>query len=231
MEDNQFFKLIWRFNSLIFMIGGILAIVILLFAGYRIIQETMGERSTQNIVNVQQDKSVREQWALGHLAKIPGSPYLMIPLNSDQHYAQSYYNKSASSVRNYLFINGHTNAQHWLFETNRYLISDVDLLSEKPYGAEDREIRAILYKIVKDDSNGDNRLTEQDLQTIGLSLPDGKGYQEILKSIDFFIGHQILDKQRLLILFQRQGVGFSVNVDLTSLTMTQETQLPDMNFK
>lgn len=226
MEDNRFFKVVWRFNSLIFLMGGILAIVILLFASYRIFQEVREERSTQNIVNVQQNEDVEEQWALGHLAEIPGHPYLMIPLNYDQHYTQSYYNKSASSVRNYLFINSQTNEQHWLFDTNQYLISDLDLLSEKSYGTEDRKIRAILYKMVKNDTNGDNRLTEGDLQTIGLSLPNGEGYQEILKAIDFFIGHKVLDKQRLLMFFQRQGVGFSVNVDLTTLTITQETQLP-----
>ena len=85
----------------------------------------------------------------------------MIPLNSDQSYAQSYYSKSSSSARNYLFINSKDNEKHWLFGTNKYLVSDVALLSEKDYDSDSSKVRVILYRIVKNDTNGDKRLTEQ----------------------------------------------------------------------
>lgn len=229
MEESKFFRFVWRFNGLIFMIAGVLAIGVLAFAGYKIIKDVTRERNTRNIVNVQEGNNVKEKWQLGYMSNIQGSRYVMIPLNSDQSYAQSYYSKSSSSARNYLFINSQNNEKHWLFKTNHYLIADTDLLSEKEYGSDEREVRAILYKIVKSDTNNDKRLTNDDLQTVGLSFPSGKGYKEILKGIDLFIGHRLIDKDTLLIVFQRKGVGFSANVNLSAFTISNETELPKVS--
>jgi len=178
---------------------------------------------------VQEENNVKEKWQLGYMSNIQGSPYVMIPLNSDQSYAQSYYSKSSSSARNYLFINSQNNEKHWLFGTNQYLITDTALLSEKEYGSDEREVQAILYKIVKSDTNSDNRLTNDDLQAVGLSLPSGKGYKEILEGIDLFIGQRLIDKDTLLIVFQREGIGFSANVDLSGFTISNETELPKVS--
>ncbi|PIU67745.1 MAG: hypothetical protein COS84_03740 [Armatimonadetes bacterium CG07_land_8_20_14_0_80_40_9] len=153
----------------------------------------------------------------------------MIPLNSDQSYAQSYYSKSSSSARNYLFINSKDNEKHWLFGTNKYLVSDVALLSEKDYDSDSSKVRVILYRIVKNDTNGDKRLTDDDLLTVGLSLPSGKGYKEILDGIDVFVGQRLISKDILLIVFQRKGVGFSANVNLLGFTISNETELPKVS--
>ncbi len=87
------------------LVAGVLAIGVLCFAGYGIFRETTRERQVRNIVNVADESDVDEKWRLGYMKGIDGSPYLMIPLHSDQSYAQSYYSKSSYSTRNYLFIN------------------------------------------------------------------------------------------------------------------------------
>ncbi len=56
----------------------------------------------------------------------------------------------------------------------------MDLLSVGKVQSDKDEVRAILYRIVKADTNGDERLPHEDMQSIGLSSPDGKGYKEIL---------------------------------------------------
>ena len=168
------------------MIAGMLSIIVLAFAGYGIIRDVTRERNTHNTVNVQDENDIKEKWQLGYMSNIQGSPYVMIPLNSEQSYAQSYSSKSSSSTRNYLFINSLNNEKHWLFGNNDYLIAETDLLSEKEYDSDKREIRAIIYKIVKSDTHDDKSLTNDDLQTVGLSLPSGRGYKEILDKIDFF---------------------------------------------
>ena len=227
MEESKFFRFVWRFNGLILMVAGVLSICVLVFAGYNIIKKGVNRGKTnRNIVNVQEKNSVDEKWKLGYMSSIQGSPYVMIPLNSDKSYAQSYYSKSSTSVRNYLFINSQNNEKHWLFGTNQYLIADTDLLSEKKYRADERKVRAILYKIAKRDTNSDQRLTNNDLQTVALSLPSGKGYKEILDGIDLFVGQRLIDKDTLLIVFQREGIGFSANVDLSGFIVSNETELP-----
>lgn len=206
-----------------------LSIIVLAFAGYGIIRDVTRERNTHNTVNVQDENDIKEKWQLGYMSNIQGSPYVMIPLNSEQSYAQSYSSKSSSSTRNYLFINSLNNEKHWLFGNNDYLIAETDLLSEKEYDSDKREIRAIIYKIVKSDTHDDKSLTNDDLQTVGLSLPSGRGYKEILDKIDFFIGHRLIDKETLLIVFQRKGVGFSANVNLSDFTISDETEWPKVS--
>lgn len=226
MEENKFFRYVWRFNGLILMIAGVLGIGVLAFAGYQIFAEIARERDVRTIVNVQEENDIKEKWQLGYMSKIQGSPYVMIPLNSDQRYAQSYYSKSSSSTRNYLFINSKNNDKHWLFNTNQYLVVDSEFLSENEYNSDEREIRAILYKMVKSDTDNDKRLTSKDLLTIGMSLPNGKEYKEILEGIDVFVGQRLLDPNTLLIVFQKDGVGYSANVNLPGFVVTDETELP-----
>jgi len=229
MEENRFFKYIWRFNAIVLLIAGLLAIGVLAFGGYKIYSETTRERNTRNIVNIQEGTEVEEKWQLGYLSKIQGTPYVMIPLNSDQSYAQSYYSKSSSSARNYLFINSQDNEKHWLFNTNKYLVADSEFLTEHDYGAEDRKIRAILYKVVKSDTDKDKRLTSKDIKSIGISMPNGKGYKEILQGVDVFVGHRLLDENTLLIVYQKKGVGYSANVSLSGFSLSNEEELPNVS--
>lgn len=57
-------------------------------------------------------------------------------------------------------------------------------------------------------------------------MPNGKGYTEILRDIDLFIGRRLIDKDTLLIVFQRKGVGYSANVNLDDFIISDEAELP-----
>lgn len=226
MEENKFFRFVWRFDGVLFMIAGVLLIGVLAIAGYKIARDVTRERNTCNIVNVQEGVDLEENWLLGRMMDIQDSPWAMIPLNSDQSYAQSYYSKSSSSARNYLFVNSRTNEKHWLFKTNQYLIAHAIFLPKTGYGPREKPVRVILYQIVKSDTNGDERLTDEDLKTIALSSPDGRDYKEILDGIDMVVGHKLVDENNLFIVFQKNGVGFSANVSLADFKIGHETELP-----
>ena len=229
MEESKFFRYVWRVNGLILLVAGILATGVLAFAGYQMYSKATHDRSTRNIVNIQEGSEIEEEWRLGYMSEIQGTPYIMVPLNSDQSYAQSYYSKSTSSARNYLFINSKNNEQHWLFDDNKYLIANTDMLSEYEYGREERNIRAILYQIVKQDTDKDNRLTSNDLKTISISHPNGGGYKELIEGVDVFVGHRTVDENTLLMVYQKQGVGFSATVSLSNLAISSEQELSKVN--
>ncbi|PIU67744.1 MAG: hypothetical protein COS84_03735 [Armatimonadetes bacterium CG07_land_8_20_14_0_80_40_9] len=74
MDESKFFRFVWRFNGLILMVAGVLAIGVLAFAGYKIIGDVTRERSTHNIVNVQEDNNVKDKWRLGYMSHIQSSP-------------------------------------------------------------------------------------------------------------------------------------------------------------
>jgi hypothetical protein len=113
-----------------------------------------------------------------------------------------------------------------LYNTNEYLIINKELLSDKEYNEKEPQIRAILYIVIQKDMNGDNRLTNDDKTVVGLSKPSGDGYKEILSGVEVFVGHKLLDKGTMLIIYQKRGVGYSAHVALADFSISNESELP-----
>lgn len=227
MEENRFFKFVWRFNGLALMIAGILAIGLLLVAGFIMIKEMSRNDIPTNIINVQQETNSTEILELGHLRSIQGSSCVVVSLTSEpkgqsKSFGSSY---SSSSVKNYLFINNKNNTQSWLFKDNKFLIHSMSFLPEDEYNKNDQDVEAILYRIVKDDSNNDKSLSRRDLQTIALSLPDGTKYREVIDGIDNFIGQKLIEKDILLIMYQKKGIGFFTKINIKTLSVSKEVEL------
>ncbi len=230
MEDNKFFKLVWRFNGLVISVAGLLAIGLLAFGTYKLVQEITRERTVMNLVNVEEESKEKHEWRLGHMSSVRGTPYVFVPLRSDQNIDRSYYSKSSSSSRNLLFMNTDTNSKKWLFDHSNYLIVSDELLTHGDYNDKDKPILAILYKLVKVDTNSDKFLSSSDKKTIALSNPDGGNYTEVLTDIDVFIGSQLTESNSLLVIYQRGGIGYSATIELSNFELANETELPKVGL-
>ena len=229
MEDNKFFKLVWRFNGLLISVAGILAIGVLLFAMYQIFKDVTRERNTQNIVNIEKSGEVKENWRLGHVTNLSSHKTLMIPLNSDQSFDRGYFSKSSNSTRNYLFINTETNTEQWLFDHTNYLIEDTNQLRIGDYDSK-KPVLAILYNLVKLDTNNDNQLTPSDLTTISMSKPNGSDYKEILTDVEQVIGNTLLSETELFIIYQLNGKSLSSIINLTNFELSNTKELPKVGL-
>lgn len=216
MDENRFFKLVWRFNGLILMIAGLLSIILLIFAGYMFIKEKTKNKDVSNVINI--EKNIEKKFQLGYITNIYGASSVMVSLNSEQNYPQAYFSKSTSSICNYLFINTKDNTQHWLFDNNKSFILNTNSLPAYNYDEDKVSAKAIMYTVIKQDTNKDNKLTANDLKTIALSLPNGTGYKEIVDNIDKFIGQSPIDDNNTLIIYQKKGVDFSAIVNLSNFT-------------
>ncbi len=229
MEDNKFFRFVWRFNAIVIMASGLLAIAVLAFAAIEIVTSTTRERQGINIVNVNEDSSSSQDWELGNLRQVDGTSYLMVPLYSDQSYTQSYYSKSTRSTRNYLFLDSETGKSKWLFANNDYLIASDRFISETNDIAnnrvESKPVIAVLYHLIKQDINGDGRLTNDDSMTIAFTHPNGNDYHEVLSGVDRFLGYKVLNANSLLILYQRDGIAYSANVSLDNFALSNEKEI------
>ncbi|WP_016954921.1 hypothetical protein [Catenovulum agarivorans] len=229
MEDNKFFKLVWRFNCLVISVAGILAIGVLLFVMLQIFTETTRERNRQNIVNIDENEEVKENWRLGQVTNLLSHKTLMISLNSDQSFNRGYFSKSSNSTRNYLFINTETNSEQWLFDHTNYLIESTNHLRLGDYNSKE-VVLAILYNLVKLDSNSDNRLTPSDLTTIAISKPNGSGYKEILTDVEQVIGNTLLSETELFIIYQLNGKSLSSIINLTNFELSNTKELPKVSL-
>ena len=229
MQENKFFRLVWRFNGLVISVVGILAIGVLLFVAYKLFQDVTRERTTQDIVNIEKNAKIEENWRLGQFSKIKNENILMIPLYSDQSYDRAYFSKSSNSTRNYLFVNTSTSEQKWLFSHTDYLIERTDKLRLGDYDSQE-DIAAILYQLVKLDSNNDNRLSPNDLTTIAITKPDGSEYKELIKEVELIVDYSLLNEKELFMVYQKDGAFYSVTLNLENYKLTNKTQLPKVGL-
>ena len=220
MEENKFFKLIWRFNGLVISVAGVLAIGVLLFAAYKLFQDVTRERTTRSIVNIEENSEIKENWRLGQFSEINDNKILMIPLHSDQSFDRAYFSKSSNSTRNYLFINTETSQEKWLFDHTNYLIERSDKLRRGDYNSKE-PIIVILYQLVKLDSDHDNRLSSADLTTIAITNPDGSGYKELIKEVELVVDHTLLNEKELFLIYQKSGVSYSAILNLENMELTK----------
>lgn len=226
MEENKVFKNIWRFNAIVIMLVGVVGFALSLFACIMIYKDMTRDRSVRNVVNIEDTTERKDVWLLGNITNIKGSGFIMIPLHSEQNYAMGSYSKSASSTRNYLFINTENDDKHWLFGTNDYLITQISQLPYTRYDEQGSDAKAILYYVVKSDTNNDKVLNSSDSLTVAISKPNGKNYVELLKDIDFVNGYETISDSTAILVFQRNNVGYSAYIDLDELTISEEEKLP-----
>ncbi|WP_333607229.1 hypothetical protein [Arsukibacterium sp.] len=230
MEESKFFKWVWRFNGVVIALASALAVILMVYFSYKIYSDITRVRTTGNVVNIEQSTPVQQNWRLGHMSEVKGSTYVVIPLNSEQSYDRSYFSKSASSIRNYLFIDTQSEHKAWLFEHNKFLITSRVTISAGQYASSDKPVLAYLYEVVKSDTNRDGHLTNADLNTVALSKPDGSGYTEVLTDIDALLGNTLTQHNTILIIFQRSGTGYTATIDLDSFAVIHESALPKVGL-
>lgn len=229
MEENRFFKLVWRFNGLVISVAGVLSVCVLLFVVFKLFQDATRERTTKNIVNIEENAAVKESWSLGQFSESNDHKILMIPLHSDQSFDRGYFSKSSNSTRNYLFINTETFEQKWLFDHTNYLIERSDRLRKGDYNSKEPTI-AILYQLVKLDSDHNNRLSAGDLTTIAITTPDGSGYKELITEVELVVDYTLLNEKELFLIYQKSSISYSAIVNLQSMAVTNTGQLPKVGL-
>lgn len=234
MEENKAFKLIWRFNAVLILLAGIGALCLVLILSYTIYKDKTRDRSVSNIVDIEEKADATNEWMLGKLSNISGSKSSWIALSSDQTFRSGSTRKYSNSVRNYLFINRASNDKYWLLTHNQFLFIDTQLIRPQANTLEyiDKKslapTEAILYSLVKSDTNGDDKLTPKDRMTIAISKNDGTGLTELLQNIDYLNGYTIIKQNKIMIVYQQDNIAYSAIINLSSFTLSNQEILPSV---
>ncbi|MGK7924744.1 MAG: hypothetical protein AB4290_05720 [Spirulina sp.] len=228
MDNNKIFRLIWRFNAIVIMGAGLLAIAVLGFAVISILLDVTRPQQRSNIVNIDRESEIEENLRFGEFREISGTPYLTLSLNSHQSYDRGFssFDKETKSTRNILFFHSETEEKHWLLDRNDSLIVSDRLLREPTPANEPSRVLAIMYSVVKEDTDGNKRLSPRDLQTIAFSQPNGLEYRELLTDIERILGYKLVDRDTLVIVYQQAGSAYSAKISLNNFTLTNPTKLP-----
>ena len=234
MEENKFFRLVWRINSLIILGGSSL---IALFIAYNVIKYFLRPSHQPEPVvveNLAEDPENKEKWVIGSPIYIEGNDYLLLPLISESDevkikstskFSRVSYNKYyGNSSKNILFLNKKTNESFWLFENTSRLILDTTLF---PNNYRDKETtKAIFYNVVSKDTNNDKKLNYQDDLSLYMSNPEGGDYQLVLDVYDKIISRTSVEDNQMVIVFQKNGKAFSRLIQLSPYKIISNVELP-----
>ncbi|MDC5851696.1 hypothetical protein OPW32_21125 [Vibrio europaeus] len=230
MEQNKLFRLIWRFNGIIILVAGVLAIGILLLVTKELYQDATRERSVGNMVNVADNPESKQTLTLGSIVSIKEPNTLMVPLYSDQSFDHSYYSKSTYATRNYLFIESQPGTQRWLFEHNDYLIERAEILRLNENEANQPSV-GILYQVIKSDTDENDRISSSDLSTIAITKPDGTHYHEVINDVERLVDHHLISDDELLVIYQKAGLSYSAVIKLNSGKVLDNSHIPTLSKK
>lgn len=222
MNNEKFFTTIWKINAFILLILGIFGIVSMLIIGYIFIKEATSSKTITKVINTKNE--LKHKLGFSHVINLPNTPYAMLPLEDRQDYNYSYYTKSAiDSVRNYIFIDTQTGFNNWLLPTNKYLILNFYLIDEK-------NPKAIVYEVIKKDTNKDSFLTKKDKKILAISSPDGGDFKELIDGVDRYLGKKFLD-EKLILFYEKESEGYSLHVNLAEFTAIKEINLAKIKDK
>ncbi len=204
---SKLFRTIGRINSMLFLLGGLLAIGILGFALYQILKDHMRGIQTTNVVNTEPGDNSKVQLELGTFEQLPGTRYLWAPVVSTQNYRVSSYDKETTAIRNYLFVNAADKSSRWLLPNNHHLFLKADPLRYKRDNSSQEMADWVQYEVITADTNQDGQLTREDQKTIALSRVTGENYKELIPNVSQVLGSTLQDKDTLLFFYTEQEEG------------------------
>ena len=232
MESEKVFRS-KRFSYLLWIAGGLFGVAIVGLIGYQAYRAITRTRNVQNVVNVEPDARIDIKWEIGRFEAISGTDYLMAGALSKQTYEASYYEKDASAVRNYLFVNTADKSARWLVDHGKNLFINAEKLgspeSDRSTASEPLRkdpVRFVKYEFIPSDTNADGRLTALDRRSLGVSGASGEGFVEVIKDIEEILGHDYRGGDQMTFLYRTSAGAFISEVDLPSRSVTSTRELP-----
>jgi hypothetical protein len=213
VNDNRFFKTVWRINALLVMCA------LVLFIGKSIYDEFQ-RRSRQTdyyaynnasyATNEKGDIIIKDKWAYGSPSEVTGVSVFVFPLFlvGDPNKSESAY-----QIRNLAFVDNSLGYSKWLLPDNQKIILSYEFVESK-----DRDtVLAILYEIL--DKGADKA-------SIYLSQPNGETFTLIIANVDRRMGQATIVGNYVIVFYIKEGTAYSTRIDLSSFSVVDNIALP-----
>ena len=189
------------------------------------------------ITSVADDPKGVEKWVLQD-TYLQSNKSLILALVSEHkeidkrgsYLAKAVYIDPSKRAKNILFINTQNNNSSWLFKGNNQLITEFSLVSTRPRyipipTTKEHEGKALYYKVINSDTNGDGKITALDSPNLAVSDILGKNYKVLVKNISRIVSIKEMDNS-LLFVYQKAGIGYSMQVSLDGFEIISNNMLP-----
>lgn len=186
MDDNRFFKTVWRINAMVLaliLISGTAILVWQLF-----LNGIFKDQQVFETVNIDQtDSTIVETREISVVERVKGHDLFRVSLDSEQQYRHRSASKGTRrNTVNTGFYDPTTGQTVWLFPTPEQLITDVETLylkSEKQGHDDNAVAQMYLVTFVDQDSSNDQRLSNSDEKSVLAVKPNGKDGKIILSGL------------------------------------------------
>ncbi len=230
MEKNRFFIWTTRVNSVLFLL---LLMLLIGFVIYGIFEsKKWGQRNTVEVIDEKFVDDKIEDLRLSMITKVCGKDVQYVKLISAPKSKGFSSGGYGDITRNLVFFVGDEMNSHWLFDTNKYLINQIVQLRKKGDDCKAKETMSIYYEVVKNDTNGNGDLDDNDAITIALTSPDGLNYTEIDSGLSSVIDHSIdNDATELTILVQNGSAILMKKFSLVNNKQISEKEITRISKK
>ncbi|HEA18525.1 MAG TPA: hypothetical protein ENH88_19180 [Pseudoalteromonas prydzensis] len=235
MNSDKFFKWVWNLNGIILLVGVLIATALI---SVQLVTTVFNDNDVEPpALNLADDKNEEEKWRLGYPRRVGETDFYYIELESEKLTVEASIQAEAevramfsskykpTRSKNVMFINGKTNYANWLFDTTDQLITDISPLYLSEFDSQSKAA-GIAYHVIKNDTNNDGLLSNEDKSTFALSKIDGSGYSEVLTGYDRILEYAVNEQGDLFMLFIDNADVFSMLVDLTTFKVIDKRQLP-----
>lgn len=203
------------------------------------------DRKSDNSANTAAANSEQGKLDLGPFQELQGTEYVISAIGSSAPRQESSSSGDSRYTRNFLFVNVVDKSSHLLFPANDWLILSAENLTEKAEAkpvtppaknvtppAEDKAreksenpVKWICYRVVKEDTDKDKRLSANDIMTLALSDASGLDYKELITDVTAVL-HETRRGDSLIFIYTANGKNHiaEINLPTKQLTSTKELQ-------
>lgn len=228
MENNKFFLIVNRINSMLILlvvIAALISIIVLNVAG-----NSWGNRNTVQVHDGNSKEAI--DLRLGSLEEMAGHDIQTVNLLSDgvtKGFSSGY---GSFEIRNVLFLSGEELKAEWLYETNSFFINCFcKLQKSNEYNGKD-PVLAIYVSVVKKDTNHDGELSSKDGITLSLAKPDGSDYKELDNGISKILDSAVSDQGESVTFLLHIGSSIvAKKYSLSTFDLVSEREISEISKK
>jgi hypothetical protein len=217
MKVNKLFRYIWRFNAVVILVIGILALTCAIGA-FVIFVRNWSERPRYGfLVEDPNQSSAEKVLRLGYFYRVEGTPYVRAELASDREPSPLESSGGWRQVRNHLFYNMETRQSHWLFPTHGQVVADtreiVENMSVPPSGS----VRALVYLVADNGTEKDPPRSPKEPSALAVSDPTGIRYVVLAQDVTHIISIELLNQDTAVIFYTSADTVHAIELSVPDL--------------
>jgi hypothetical protein len=224
MDENKWFKLLWRVNAVLVLLVLVAVICSVTYSTVRgRFREPYYGRSNIAQVGIGLSADAVLEGRYGDPRKLPGASRFIVPLN------RIYRKSDPSGYRgrflvNLLFVDTDLGVKRWLLPDNEKHISRYHVLT---HGRdESKQTLAILYEIVEESDVVDEETGAPVMRpSLYVSRPDGTGLARVIKCVDRCVHRAVADENHLVIFYVKENMGHAARISLSDFSIVGSTTL------